>query len=226
VTGQNGPAAIDSTMATMYLHTQVKQQVATVGAVERSNSAVLVTVLPVGTLLDRRSVDLTQGLPTHPHNHEGSWSVGRYLGTPGARTVSLPEAVALVDRVRSAAARGAEESLEALAATVPVRIATIAIRACPVLPSTTEARIADNRAQAVADSVMYREALAGAARARGWGVYWYDRDQISLDAAAALRGENLDTVLVAMGRSAGPPWQANHKLAAAAALAAATGRCQ
>jgi hypothetical protein len=53
-----------------------------------------------------------------------------------------------------------------LAAAVPVRIASIAIRVCPKLPSTTEERITDNRAANVADSVMYREALAAAAEAR------------------------------------------------------------
>jgi hypothetical protein len=149
--------------------------------------------------------------------------VGRYLNTPGARTLSLADAVALVERVRASAARGSRESLEALAAAVPVPIASIAIRACPTLPPTTEERIADNRAQTVADSVMYREALATAAEARGWYVHWYDRERVFRDAATALRREDVDAVLQAMGRSIGPPWRAKHKLAAAAALAA-TGR--
>src|SRR5262245_45234123 len=136
------------------------QRAATVGVAEHSNSAVLVTVAPGGELLDRRSVDLTDpGLPTHPHHHEGSWAVGRYLNTPGARRLSLADAVALVERVRASAARGAGASLEALSAAVPVPIAGIALRACPTLPRTTEERITDNRAQTVADSVMYREAL-------------------------------------------------------------------
>jgi hypothetical protein len=88
------------------------------------------------------------------------------------------------------------------------------------LPPTTEERIADNRAQTFADSVMYREALAAAAEARGWSVYWYDRERVFHDAAAALGLEDLDAFLREMGRSFGPPWQAKHKLAAAAALAA------
>ena len=111
------------------------QRVATVGVVEHGNSAVLVTVAPGGELLDRRRIDLTdRGLPTHPHHHEGSWAVGRYLNTPGARRLSLADAVALVERVRAAAARGARDGLEALAAAVPVPIARIALRACPTLP--------------------------------------------------------------------------------------------
>ncbi len=93
-------------------------------------------------------------------------------------------------------------------------------RACPKLPPTIEERIADNRAQTFADSVMYREALATAAEARGWPVHWYDRERVFRDAAAVLGREDADAFLHAMGRSIGPPWQAKHKLAAAAALAA------
>jgi len=197
------------------------QRVATVGVAENANSAVLITVAPGGELLDRRRIELTErGLPTHPHHHEGSWAVGRYLNTPGARAISLADAVALVERVRASAARGARESLEALAAAVPVPVGSIAIRVCPTLPPTTEERIADNRAQTFADSVMYRQALATAAEARGWSVYWYDRERVFHDAAAALGRADVTDFLSAIGRSIGPPWQAQHRLAAAAALAA------
>ena len=66
---------------------------------------------------------------------------------------------------------------------------------------------------------MYREALATAAEARGWSVYWYDRERVFRDAAALLGVQDIDAFLHAMGRSIGPPWQAKQKLAAAAALA-------
>jgi hypothetical protein len=198
---------------------KARVQHAATGAAEHGNSAVLVTVAPGGELLDRRRVDLTRGLPTHPYHHEGSWAVGRYLKSPWARVIPLADAVALVERVRESATRGARESLEALAATVPVPIASIAIRVCPKLPPTTEERIADTRVANVADSVMYREALANAAEARGWSVHWYDREHVFRDAAVALGGEDIDAFLHAMGRAIGPPWQAKHKLAAAAALA-------
>ena len=197
-------------------------QPATVGAVEQGNAAVLVTVGAGGELLDRRKVDLTEpGLPTHPHHHEGSWAVGRYLDSPWARKTSLPEALALVEQVRASAARVSRARLEELAAAVPVPIAAIALRVCPALPPTAEARIVDNRAQTIADSVMYREALADAAEERGWSVHWYDPDRVFRDAARALGRHDIDDFLQAMGRSIGPPWQAKHKLAAAAALAAA-----
>jgi hypothetical protein len=201
---------------------KARTQLATLGVAEHGNSAELVTVAIGGELLDRRRIDLTEpGLPTHPHHHQGSWAVGRYLNTPGAKQISLAEAVALVERVRESAARGAREHLEALATAVRVPIARIALRECPPLPPTIEERIADNRAQTFADTVMYREALAAAAEARGWSVYWYDRERVFRDAAAAISCTDIHTFLQAMGRTIGPPWQARHKLAAAAAIAAA-----
>jgi hypothetical protein len=186
---------------------------AAVGVAEHGNSAILITVANSGELLDRRRVDLTRGLPTHPYHHEGSWAVGRYVNSAWAKKISLPDAIALVERVREAAARGARESLEALATSVSVPIRRIAIRICPELPPTAEERIIDTRAANVADSVMYRQALAAAAEARGWTVYWYERDRV-------LGGKDIDALLQTMGRAIGPPWQAKHKLAAAAALAA------
>lgn len=197
------------------------QGTAAVGVAEHGNSAVLVTVAADGSLLDRRRVDLTEpGMPTHPHHHEGSWAVGRYLNTPGARPMALADAVALVERVRVAAERGAHESLAAVADAIAVPIACIALRVCPALPPTIAERIADNRAQTYADTVMYRQALAQAAEARGWTVRWYDAARVFDDAAAALGDPDVAAFLRAMGRAAGPPWQARQKLAAAAALAA------
>jgi hypothetical protein len=194
------------------------QRGAVVGVAEHGNSAVLVTLGPDTGFLDRRRIDLTTGLPTHPYHHEGSWAVGRYANSAWARKISLPDAIKLVERVHEAAARGACESLESLAAAAPVD--TIAIRVCPKLPETIEQRIRDTRAANVADSIMYRQALAIAAEARGWAVYWYERDSVFDSAKATLKGKDPDSFLSALGKSIGPPWQAIHKLATAAALAA------
>lgn len=151
--------------------------------------------------------------------------MGRYLNSPWARAISLPYAVALVEKVHKAASLGARESLEALAEHVSVPILSIGIRGCPTLPPTTEERIVDTRAANVSDSVMYREALAAAAKARGWTVYWYERDRVFREAAATIRGRDIDDFLAEMGRAIGPPWQAKHRLAAAAALAARAREC-
>ena len=132
--------------------------------------------------------------------------------------MTLPAAVALVERVRAVAERRASEALEALATIVSAPV-TFAIRECPNLPPTIEERIIDHRAQTTADSVMYRHALADAANRRGWQVRWYDRDLVFSQAAERLGRDDIADLLGAMGRSVGPPWQATHKLAAAAALA-------
>jgi hypothetical protein len=128
--------------------------------------------------------------------------------------------VALVERVQLAAELGARETLQDLAATLPVPIACIAIRACPTLPRSIEARIADSRAANVADSAMYRQAFASAADARGLAVYWYDREHVFHLAETAIGSKDLSAFLCAMGLSIGPPWHAKRKLAAAAAIAA------
>jgi hypothetical protein len=189
-----------------------------VGVVENGNSAVLVTLGKGGALVDRRKIDLTHDLPTHPYHHEGSWAVGRYANSPWAKKITLPAAIALVERVRKAAAKGAESALAALATDAP-EIECIALRVCPALPKTTKERIVDARAASMADSIMYREALANAGKARGWLVHWYERESVTRDAAKALGKKKLDAFLTAMGRQVGPPWQASHKLAATAALA-------
>jgi hypothetical protein len=132
----------------------------------------------------------------------------------------LAEVVALVEEVRVSAARGARQALDAVAAAAGSPIDRIAIRVCPELPPTVEERITDNRAQTYADSVMYRQALATAAEARGWSVRWYDKDRVMHDAARALGDDDVSALLAALGKAAGPPWQARHKLAAAAAIAA------
>ena len=79
---------------------------ATIGVTEHGNSAILVTLSDEGTVLDRRTIDLTGGdLPTHPYHHEGSWAVGRYRDSAWAREISLSEAIELVERVEAAALR-------------------------------------------------------------------------------------------------------------------------
>jgi hypothetical protein len=199
---------------------------ATVGVAEHVNTMVLVTIDRNGQILDRRQIQLTDHeCPTHPHHHEGSWAVGRYLTTPGARAISLADAVALVERVSAAALEGARRGLAELATSVETPIGRLALRTCAPLPPTIEERIHDNRAQTMADSIMYRRALAAAAEARGWSVVWYDRDRVFREASEAVDG-HLDGTLKAMGQRVGRPWQAKHKLAAAAALAAAARAAQ
>jgi hypothetical protein len=102
------------------------------------------------------------------------------------------------------------------------RILGVALRKCPQLPPTIAERIKDYRAQNNADWVMYREALASAAEARGWPVHWYDAKSVLGAARQALRVENLDAHFLQVRRAVGPPWNLDHKVAMAAAIVTAS----
>lgn len=195
---------------------------ATVGAVEHGNATVLVTLGADLRCLDRRRVDLTRNLPTHPYHHEGSWALGRYANSPWARPISLEEALALIVTVRAAARQGADDALAALAHAVPT-VTGLAVRACPDLPESDEAVLRDHRAHLVADSAMYRRALGDAAQARGWRVTWYDRKTVRGRVAHAIGHRDVDGWAQGLGAALGAPWRAEHKLAAMAAVAASTG---
>jgi hypothetical protein len=177
------------------------------GISDHGGWAVLVTVSRDGRLLDRRRVELVdESLPALPHHHEGQ---------------ALPpdEAVALVERVRASAERHAALALDAVAKAVRP-ILGIALRNLPDLPPTIAQRLTDYRARNVADWVMYRTALAAAAAERGWPVYWYDAKNVSGAAGRALRVESFEAHFLQLRKSVGPPWNADHRLAMAAAIAA------
>lgn len=182
---------------------------AIVGVSDHGGWAVLVTATGSGKLLDRRRVELVDpDLPKIPHHSE-------------AQALPLDEAVALVERVRLSAERHAKLCLDAVAMTVPGRILGVALRDCPLLPPTIAERISDYRAQNLADWVMYRQALAAAAEGRGWTVHWYEAKKAFDVAREALRIEDLDAHFLQLKKSIGPPWSKDHKLAMAAAVAAA-----
>ncbi|MBX7101052.1 MAG: hypothetical protein K1X89_25270 [Myxococcaceae bacterium] len=184
---------------------------ALVGVMDHAGWAVLITVRPPGALLDRRRVALTEaGLPVMPHHHEG-------------QRLELAKAVALVRQVERSAQRCSEAALSTLAAELGVEPTGIALRVCPPLPGTVEARIQNYRAMCVADWVMYRRALAAAATARGWAVHWYEPKQ-ALDEADRVLGGTLKQHLAAARAEAGAPWQKDHQLAMAAAIAASKTR--
>jgi hypothetical protein len=97
----------------------------------------------------------------------------------------------------------------------------IALRRCPSLPATIAERLKDHRARNVADWVMYRKALAAAAQARGWPIHWYDAKTVFGLASQALHVEDFEAHFLQARRELGPPWNQDHKLALAAAIAAA-----
>jgi hypothetical protein len=187
----------------------VAKRAAIVGVSDHAGWAVLVTATPDGALVDRRRITLIdRGLPALPHHHE-------------AQALPAEAGIALVERVRASARRHARAALETLAGEVAVAIRGIALRECPELPPTVAERITNYRAQCVADSVMYRDVLADAAGARDWPVSWYEVKRVFDDAERALGKRSIADLLRDTGKALGPPWQKDHRLAMAAAIAAA-----
>lgn len=179
-----------------------------IGVADHWGWAILMTVARDGSLIDRRRVELVDAdLPRYPHHHDG-------------QTLPVNEAVALVERVTRSVNACASARFEELAAAAPTKIVGIALRECPSLPETIAERISDYRAHNVADSVMYRDALAQAAKARGWFVHWYDAKRVLAEAASALGRRTIDGLLDETRAALGPPWQKDHKVAMAAAIAA------
>ncbi|MCB1018582.1 MAG: hypothetical protein H6509_12925 [Bryobacterales bacterium] len=146
-------------------------------------------------VVDRRRIELIEpGLPNLAYHHD-------------AQHMPLDEAVALIERVRQSAEACARRELAAL----PAGVAGIAIRKRPKLPATIAERIADYRAQCVADTVMMRDALEKAARARGWTVCEYEPK-------AVLALDGMSARLAELGKALGAPWGKDQQMATAAAL--------
>lgn len=190
---------------------------AIIGVSDHGGWAVLVTATCNGTLLDRRRVELVgEALLKIPHHSEGQF-------------LPLDEAVELVKRVQASAERHAKLVLDAIATEVPASILGIALRQCPELPPTIAERITNYRARNVADWVMYRKALAAAAEKRDWHVHWFDPRKVQtlankVLASKASGGVNLDAHFAQLRRSLDPPWNQDHKMALAAAIAASNAR--
>jgi hypothetical protein len=173
---------------------------AILGVSDHAGWAVLVTVERRALVDRRRIVFVDDGLPVLPHHHE-------------AQALPLDEGIQLVERVRASAQRLTAAALAKLSTELSVAITGIALRKRPTLPATIEERITRYSAQTKADSVMYRDVFAQAAQARGWSVAWYDPKRVFDEPGLA-------DLLRTTGKSLGPPWQLDHRLAMAGAIAA------
>jgi len=181
---------------------------ATAGIYDHAGWAIVVCIAG-NRLLDKRRIELIEpGLPAMPHHHP-------------CQHLPIDEAVALVARVRASAEACAARALDAL----PRGIEAIAIRRRPKLPPTVAGRIRSYYAQTRADGVMYRDALEAAALARGIRVQEYEAKTVLAEAATVLGlTQDIDDWMQEVGRNAGRPWTADHRLAMAGALVAARSR--
>ncbi len=143
---------------------------AAAGISDHCGWAVVVCVAADNRVLNSRRIELIEpGLPSLPHHSQG-------------QRLPISDAVALVERVRASAETCATRALDEL----PPDVRSIVIRKRPALPPTVAERITNYWAQTRADTVMYRDVLAQAAKARGWSVREYDSKTVLAEAADVL----------------------------------------
>ena len=194
---------------------------AALGVADHGGWAVCVTVaishgLPV--VIDRRRVDTIEaGLPTQPYHHD---------------TVRMPlaDAEQLVARVRESVMRTTLARVTELRDELQPRwaIAAMALRIPPLsyVPVTVAEAHASYSVMCRADGMMYHDALCAAARALDIPVEIEERGQEIVRAAAqvGVSVEEMEQYVRAAGDRLGPPWQKEHRLATAAAIAVLAAR--
>ena len=189
---------------------------AVLGVADHGGWAVCVTVAASGGLpvvADRRRIELIEpGVPTQPYHHDA-------VGMP------LPEAERLVARVRESVMRTTLARVTELRDEVQAlyAIAAMTLRIPPLdsLPVTVAEAHRSYSVMCRADGMMYHAALCTAARRLNIGVVLHERGSEIARAATRFgisRGD-VESFLGAAGAGLGPPWQKEHRLAAAAAMA-------
>jgi hypothetical protein len=189
---------------------------AVLGVADHNGWAVCITVaanrgLPV--VVDRRRVELIEpGVPSQPYHHET-------VGMP------LPEAETLVARVRESVMRTSLARMTALRDELQpsYTIVAMTLRIPPLayVPATVAEAHNSYPVMCRADGMMYHDALCTAARRLGIPLELHDRGEEAVRAADrfGVSLEALEHFLHTAGESLGPPWQKEHRLAAASAMA-------
>jgi hypothetical protein len=176
--------------------------------------AIAVTASTDHKVMDRRRMELVEpGVTTAPIHHEG----GAFPLHRPAEPLDDNALSALVSDVRASARRATSAALVELATALPEPITSISLRAWPAgFPEdiATQRRVPY---ESRADSVMYRQVLAEAARERGWVVHLYEARDVEAEATRLL-GKQADTVLRGPRATLGPPWSKDHRMALAATI--------
>lgn len=186
------------------------------GVVDHLGWAIVVAASPDATVVDRRRIELIEpGLPAAPVHHLGGLHELHRTGEP----LSDDELRAVIATVRASAAAVIGQGLDQLGLDLQRPIASLSLRSWPDdfptdLPTQRRAPW-----EARADPVMYRTALAEAARTRGWRIRTFETKAIEADALRAL-GRTDDEILRLPRAALGPPWTKDHRVALAATVAA------
>ena len=165
-------------------------------------------------VIDRRRVELIDpGLPKQPYEHD---------------TLNLTAAAAeeLVREVRESAVQCSERALSRLRRELGAarEVVSIALRTAPLprLPGTVAEVHASYSVTNRADAMLYHDALCTAASSLGIGVATFDRGR-EVPLAAEVLGATeagVEQFLAGLRATLGPPWQQDHRAAAARAIAA------
>jgi hypothetical protein len=165
-------------------------------------------------VIDRRRVELIDPrLPKQPYEHD---------------TLNLSAAAAeeLVKEVWESAVHCAERALSRLRSGLSdgQELVSIALRTAPLprLPATVAEAHASYSVTNRADAMLYHDALRTAASSLGIGVTMMDRAQEVPRAAEVLGATppDVEKFLAGLRATLGPPWQQDHRAAAARAIAA------
>jgi hypothetical protein len=187
-----------------------------VGVADHSGWANCVTVAVnrgVPVVVDRRRLTLIgAGLPNQPYEH----------GTVG---MALPDAERLLARVRESILRTTLARVTELRDELqpPYTIVAMTLRTptLPSLPATVAEAHASSHVTNRADGMLYHHALCTAARRLRIRVELQDRGSELPRAADRLgvSSEDVELFLRTTGEELGAPWQKEHRLATAAAIA-------
>ncbi|MCB0279651.1 MAG: hypothetical protein KDD94_09130 [Calditrichaeota bacterium] len=183
---------------------------AIIGTADHSGWAIAVTVDGNRKLIDRRKISLLEeGLPILPIHHD-------------AQELDPADAETLVDKVRVSAEESSKASLEKMLREISVPVNGIVIRKLQEIPDDLQTCIRDYRINTFADSVMYRKALMKSAEELGLAIYWYERKTVFKIAQEQHPQIQIEPFLTELGKTLGPPWQKDHRMAMAAAMSIAT----
>jgi hypothetical protein len=149
-------------------------------------------------VLARRRVELLEGTDLPGHAYHAAQQDG----------LSGTEAAALVDRVERGAATAAADAMRSLAGEHGVDTVAV-IGKSRKLPDDIDQILRSHALLHAAEGALFERALVEAADELGLPAALYDP-------AAIVVSEQLDNLRAALG----PPWQKDHKLAAAAAFSA------
>jgi len=160
-------------------------------------------------VIDRGRMELIDpGLPNQPYEHE-------------TLDLDMARAEELVREVRESAVHCAQRALARLRSSKSENV-SLALRAAllPSLPTVAEAH-ASNHVKSRADAMLYHNALCAAASSLRIPVHLIARGEERRLAAEALKAseERLDQWLAGLREILGPPWQKDHRDAAARAIA-------